>query len=125
MNDRLDVTPGPHRWQKGEITNPRGRPVGSRHRLSKQLIADLAATWDRFGAGIMENMAKEDPSSLAKLAFGILPKEALLKIEAPPPGNLSPDEWQALRGVLDAIAAAKVGDVEPADIFSFLEHCLR
>ncbi len=116
----------PVRWSKGQSGNPAGRPQSSRQRIAERLIADITDKWETHGSAVLEHLACNEPAKFAQIAYGLVPKDVFLSVAQQPPGNLSPESWQALTGVLDAIQAAKVGaDVEPAAIFQFLEHCLR
>jgi hypothetical protein len=125
MNQQDIITTGPHRWKKGETGNPKGRPLGARQRISEKLLNDLAGVWEEHGATVLNRLAAEDPGKLAQIAFGLLPKEAFLSVQQSAPGNLTPDEWSQLRGVLDAIEAARLGDVAPSEIFGGIEMYLR
>jgi len=116
----------PGRWSKGQSGNPAGRPQSSRQRIAERLIADITDKWETHGSAVLEHLACNEPAKFAQIAYGLVPKDVFLSVAQQPPGNLSPESWQALTGVLDAIQAAQIGaDVQPADIFSFLEHCLR
>jgi hypothetical protein len=119
------ITTGPHRWKKGETGNAKGRPLGARQRISEKLLSDLAGVWEEHGAAVLQRLAADDPGKLAQIAFGLLPKEAFLSVSQAAPGGLSPEEWSQLRGVLDAIEAARLGDVEPSEIFRGIEVYLR
>jgi len=105
--------------------NPRGRGLTNRQKIAESLIADLAATWEEHGAGVLKRLALEDPSKFATIAFGLLPRDVFVKVEQAAPGNLTPEEWLQLRGVLDAIEAARLGDVPPSEIFAGIESYLR
>ena len=105
--------------------NPRGRGLTNRQKIAESLIADLAATWEQHGAAVLQKLATEDPSKFATIAFGLLPRDVFVKVEAQAPGNLTPEEWSQLRGVLDAIEQARLGDVAPAEIFEGITTYLR
>jgi hypothetical protein len=125
MNQQDIITTGPHRWKKGETGNAKGRPLGARQRISEKLLTDLAGVWEEHGAGVLQRLAAEEPGKLAQIAFGLLPKEAFLSVAQAAPGGLAPEEWAQLRGVLDAIEAARLGDVAPSEIFAGIETYLR
>lgn len=112
-------------WKKGVSGNPRGRPVASRQKIAEGIISDLAELWEEGGAKVLRHLMTEDPATFAKLAFGILPREALVSVSQSPPGGLAPDEWQTLRAVLDLIQAHAPTGVAPGEIFGFIEHALR
>ncbi len=112
-------------WKKGVSGNPRGRPVASRQKLHEGMITDMAELWAEGGASVLRHLMTEEPATFAKLAFGILPREALVSVSQSAPGGLAPDEWQTIRAVLDLIQAHAPEGVTPGEIFGFIEHALR
>jgi hypothetical protein len=84
----------------------------------------LESVWEQHGKAVLQRLAVDDPGKLATIAFGILPKEALISVEQKTPGNLEPEAWAALRRVLDIIQAANV-DGDPQAIFERIEAALR
>ena len=125
MIQQTNKLPGNPTWQKGVSGNSKGRPLGARQRIAEKMLADLADVWERRGAEVLERLADDEPSKLAALGFGLLPKDIFVQITQKRPGNLSAEEYETLRGVLDAIEAAKLGDVPPAQLFSGIESYLR
>jgi hypothetical protein len=105
--------------------NPKGRGLTNRQRIAESLIADLAGVWEEHGAGVLKRLALEDPGKFATIAFGLLPKDVFVSVAQAAPGGLNPEEWSQLRGVLDAIEQARLGDVEPSEIFAGIETYLR
>jgi hypothetical protein len=117
-------------WVAGQSGNPAGRPLGARQKIATQLLEDLQEVWQEKGKTILYRMAIEEPSRLAQIAYGILPKEAFVKVEnAIDPRlkalqNMDAEALAALGGLIDAIKAAKV-DGEPGKIFAWIEEDLR
>jgi hypothetical protein len=81
--------------------------------------------WEEHGAGVLKRLALEDPGKFATIAFGLLPRDVFVSVQQQAPGNLTPEEWSQLRGVLDAIEQARLGDVAPSEIFAGIETYLR
>lgn len=52
-----------------------GRPKGSRNKLSEQFLADMLATWERYGAAALERVATEEPVAFIRIAAKLLPRE--------------------------------------------------
>jgi hypothetical protein len=126
MKEHQSITAGPHRWQKGEPSpNPKGRPLGSRQRIAEKLIADIGDVWERRGATILEHLATEQPEVVARIAYGLLPRENMISVEARLPGNLSPEQWAALSRLLACIETAGASDVSPEQISEWLVEDLR
>jgi hypothetical protein len=91
----------------------------------RDLLQDLAGIWEEHGRNVLERLAKDDPGTLATIAYGLLPKDVFVCVEDQrTPGNLEPEAWAALRRVLDIIQAAKV-DGDPQAIFEKIEAVLR
>jgi len=113
-------------WQPGQSGNPKGRPLGSRQKIADNLLAAFAGLVASDAAtASLQNLMAEDPGKFWTIAASLLPKEVALSIQQTIPGGLTVEEFQTLKGVLGAIESARLGDVAPAEIFSFLEMALR
>jgi hypothetical protein len=55
--------------------NAKGRPKGSRHKLSEAFVADLCATWEEHGIDAIKRVAKNDPASFLRVIASLVPKE--------------------------------------------------
>jgi hypothetical protein len=115
----------PNMVKGGPSVNPKGRGMTNRQRIAESLIADLAATWQEHGQAVLQKLAIGDPAKFATIAFGLLPRDVFVQVAQAAPGGLSPEEWSQLRGVLDAIEQARLGDVEPSQIFDGIATYLR
>jgi hypothetical protein len=102
-----------------------GRPRGARNVLSKAIIADFSAAWERDGEACLRIMAKEDPAKLVQIAAAILPKDVLVSVEQVTPGNLDPADWQLMLRVLDLIKECVDTSASPGDVFTVIEQALR
>ena len=77
----------------------------------------------------MERLADEEPAKIAAIAYGILPKEAFVKIEnqldprLKTLQNMDAEALAALGGLVDAIKAANV-DGDPEAIFKAITENL-
>jgi hypothetical protein len=117
--------PGNPNWKPGVSGNPKGRGLTNRQKIAEKLISDIADKWETHGAAVLEHLATNEPAKFAAIAFGLVPKDVFLSVAQQAPGNLSPEEWGHVRGVLNAIESARLGDVPAAEIFGYLENALR
>lgn len=62
-------------WKKGQSGNPKGRPKGSRNKLSESFINDALEAWNEGGKGVLSKMMAERPGDFAKMIAGLVPKE--------------------------------------------------
>jgi hypothetical protein len=111
------------KWLAGQSGNPNGRPIGARAKIAERLLSDIADVWEEQGKTVLERLAKDDPAALAKIAYGLLPREMLLSVQQSGPG-VDADQWALMRRVLDAIERSGV-EAEPGEIFEEIEHTLR
>lgn len=123
--NQLPARGNPNMRPGAPSVNPKGRGPTNRQKIAERLISDLADTWSTHGAAVLRHLATEDPGKFATIAFGLLPRDVFVSVQQATPGGLSADEYAQLRGVLDAIEAAKLGDVDPAEIFAGIETYLK
>jgi hypothetical protein len=88
--------------------------VSSRQRIAESLLKDIGSLWDRRGPEILERLADEEPAKIAAIAYGILPKEAFVKVENIVDPRLKAlqqmdaDALAALGGLIDATKVARL-----------------
>lgn len=76
-HNRADM---PHLWKPGTSGNPSGRPVGSRNKLTENILSDLAEFYEREGLALIEKVRDENPGLLLQSLIKLVPKEAHLNI---------------------------------------------
>jgi hypothetical protein len=57
----------------GEVRNPRGRPKGSRHKLSEAFLKSMLESWEEYGAATLRKFAEQDPAGYVRLVVDLLP----------------------------------------------------
>jgi len=77
MPKLLQLLPEAHivPWQKGVAPNPKGRPKGSRHKLSMKFFTDLHDIWLEQGDGILRRAAFQDPMGFAAMCAKLMPQK--------------------------------------------------
>ena len=87
-------------FKPGQSGNPKGRPKGSRHRLSEAFVAALCEDFETHGAKVIRHVREKDPSTYVRVAASLLPKE--FKIEQT--SDLTDEQLDArIRGLIDAL----------------------
>ena len=95
-------------FKPGQSGNPRGRPPGSRNKLSEDFFRDLCDAWQVFGKPALETMAMLYPVEFVRMVASLMPKEP----EAP----ITPVVMERMSDAqLDALIAQCIEDgLDPA-----------
>jgi len=104
-------------WPKpGEVRNPKGRPLSSKHRLSEDFLADLHADWKRYGVRALSRCRNKRPDVYLKVVASLIPKDQHLQVDIIQRlAALPPAQLDAMRNqVQQRIAALEGRDVTPA-----------
>jgi hypothetical protein len=96
-------------YQKGECGNLKGRPPGSRNKLSEAFLRDMLAAWEQRGAKAIEKFLDERPHEFVKLVATILPGHFNLRVN-----EFDELTDEQLRLQFDALVAA-VSAASPAE----------
>jgi Family of unknown function (DUF5681) len=62
-------------WKPGQSGNPKGRPKGSRSKLSELFIADLYESWKTLGKPALLAAAWTDPVAYVRVVASLMPRE--------------------------------------------------
>ena len=93
-------------WPPGVSGNPDGRPLGSRSAFSAGFSRDLAEVWAKHGRAAMEKTAIDQPGVFFATCARLIGPEVKLTIEQTLPGNLSMEDWQVMREIVEAVKQA-------------------
>lgn len=80
------------RFKKGEVHNPKGRPKGSKNKLTERFWSDVLKDWEQHGAFALSDCRESDPVAYCKIVASILPKNIELDVNT----NVFVDVWQRL-----------------------------
>jgi hypothetical protein len=62
-------------WKPGQSGNPKGRPQGSRNKLSEEFFRDLCDAWQAFGKPALTTAAFLHPLDFVRVVANLMPKE--------------------------------------------------
>jgi hypothetical protein len=82
-------------WEPGCISpNPKGRPLGSKHRLAESFIRALAESFQQYGPETLERVRQDDPATYLRLVAYLLPKEIKIQPDQQELSSLTAEELQ-------------------------------
>jgi Family of unknown function (DUF5681) len=93
-------------WKPGQSGNPNGRPLGTRNSFSQAYIRDFHTVWDEAGIAAIRTMAAKNPSGFVAVASKLIPQQVAVDTQASLPGNLSAQDWQVMREIVEAVKLA-------------------
>ena len=93
-------------WPPGVSGNPNGRPVGSRSAFSAGFTRDLAEVWADKGKAAMLYTAEKQPAVFFATCARLLPNDVRVTVEQSLPGNLSMEDWQTMKEIVEAVKRA-------------------
>ena len=83
-------------FKPGQSGNPKGRPQGSRNKLSEEFLADLHASWQLFGRAALMTAALTDPVSFVRVVASLMPRELEATVTVVHAERMSDDELAAI-----------------------------
>src|SRR3974390_1422039 len=62
-------------YKPGQSGNPKGRPKGSRNKLSEEFFRNLCDAWQAFGKPALMTAALTTPTDFVRLVAQLMPKD--------------------------------------------------
>ena len=62
-------------YKPGQSGNPKGRPKGSRNKLSEDFFRDLSEAWTAFGKPALMSAAWTNPTDFVRVVAQLIPKD--------------------------------------------------
>jgi len=88
-------------FKPGQSGNPKGRPQGSRNKLSEEFFRDLCRAWEIYGEAALHTTAMEHPVEFVRVVASLMPKETQATITKVNLDRISDEQLDAIiaRGI--------------------------
>jgi len=83
-------------WKPGQSGNPKGRPKGSRNKLSEDFFRDLCDAWQAFGKPALMTAAWTHPVDFVRVVAQLMPKDVEVTATNIRAERMSTNELEAL-----------------------------
>ena len=83
-------------YKPGQCGNPKGRPRGSRNKLSEEFFRDLCDAWQAFGRPALMTAAWTHPVDFVRVVAQLMPKDVEVTATNIRAERMSDDELMAL-----------------------------
>jgi hypothetical protein len=79
-------------FKPGQSGNPKGRPKGSRNKLSEEFFRDLCRAWEEYGAAALTTAAYTSPVEFIKVVASLMPRDVEVTVTQIKAEQMSDDQ---------------------------------
>ena len=100
-------------FKPGQSGNPKGRPQGSRNKLSEEFFRDLCDAWQAFGKPALMTAAWTHPVEFVRVVASLIPRELEATATVVHAERMSDDELAAIarQGGEDTLATEEEEEI--------------
>ena len=105
-------------YKPGQSGNPKGRPQGSRNKLTEQFTRDLCKAWEIYGQSALMTAALTTPTEFCNMVARLMPRDVEVTVTHMKAERMSDDQLLeiAMRGKqIDATATEISGSALQQD----------
>ena len=79
-------------FKPGQSGNPKGRPQGSRNKLSEEFFRDLCRAWETYGQSALMTAAMTSPTEFCNMVARLMPRDVEVTVTQIKAEQMSDDQ---------------------------------
>ena len=105
-------------WKPGQSGNPKGRPPGTRNKLTEDFFRDLCDAWEAFGKPALMTAAWTHPVEFLRVVAQLMPKDVEVTATNIRAERMSDDElWALIERHSDVGRNPLEAEKDPEEVF--------